>query len=38
MLAACILGSIMIFPGGGIAYIDTWFFSMGAVTQSGLNT
>ncbi|KAI9822532.1 MAG: low affinity potassium transporter [Pycnora praestabilis] len=30
--------SILIYPAGGIAYIDSLFFAGGAATQSGLNT
>ena len=33
-----ILGSILIYPAGGLAYIDALFFGSGAATQSGLNT
>lgn len=33
-----ILSSIVIYPGGGLHYIDALFFSSGAATQSGLNT
>ena len=33
-----ILGSILIYPAGGMAYIDALFFCAGAATQSGLNT
>ena len=33
-----ILGSVIIFGLGGIAYIDALFFACGSVTQSGLNT
>ena len=32
-----ILGSILIYPAGGIAYIDALFLSSGGATQSGLN-
>ncbi|PLB52079.1 potassium transport protein TRK1/TRK2 [Aspergillus steynii IBT 23096] len=30
--------SIIIYPGSNLAYIDALFFSVGAATQSGLNT
>ncbi|KAF2140281.1 uncharacterized protein K452DRAFT_310039 [Aplosporella prunicola CBS 121167] len=33
-----ILGSILIYPAGGMRYIDALFFSSGSATQSGLNT
>lgn len=33
-----IVGSIILFPGSPIAYIDALFFASGAATQSGLNT
>jgi hypothetical protein len=33
-----ILGSILIFSIGGLAYIDALFFASGSATQSGLNT
>ncbi len=33
-----IVGSVMLYPAGGMAYIDALFFSAGASTQSGLNT
>lgn len=33
-----IIGSICLFPNGGLAYIDALFFAAGASTQSGLNT
>jgi Trk-type K+ transport system membrane component len=32
------LGSVMLYGIGGLAYIDSLFFSSGAATQSGLNT
>ena len=32
-----IIGSILLFPAGGIAYIDALFFGAGGATQSGLN-
>ncbi|KAI3281815.1 hypothetical protein DTO002I6_9652 [Penicillium roqueforti] len=33
-----LIGSIIVYPGGGIAYTDALFLSVGAATQSGLNT
>jgi hypothetical protein len=33
-----IFGSILLYPAGGVPYIDALFFSAGAATQSGLNT
>jgi hypothetical protein len=33
-----IVGSIVIYPAGGMGYTDALFFSAGAATQSGLNT
>jgi Trk-type K+ transport system membrane component len=33
-----ITGSIIVYAGGNIAYIDALFFAAGASTQSGLNT
>ena len=38
MLGMTITGSILLYPGSGIAYIDALFFAAGACTQSGLNT
>jgi hypothetical protein len=33
-----IIGSVIVYPGSEIAYIDALFLSAGAATQSGLNT
>jgi len=33
-----ILGSLLIYANGNIAYIDALFFAGGACTQAGLNT
>ncbi|KAI2788098.1 Low-affinity potassium transport protein [Penicillium oxalicum] len=33
-----IVGSIILYAGGNLAYIDALFFASGATTQSGLNT
>ncbi len=38
LLALAILGSILLYPAGGLAYIDALFFASGSATQSGLNT
>ena len=32
-----IVGSILLYPAGGIAYIDALFLASGGATQSGLN-
>lgn len=33
-----LIGSVIVYPSGGIAYIDALFLSVSAATQSGLNT
>lgn len=38
LIGMTLIGSIMLFPAGGMAYIDALFFASGAATQSGLNT
>ncbi len=38
IMSAAIVGSILLYPAGGLAYIDALFFASGAATQSGLNT
>ncbi|KAF4312983.1 Cation transporter [Botryosphaeria dothidea] len=38
LILLTILGSILVFPAGGLSYIDALFFASGAATQSGLNT
>ncbi len=38
ILSLTIIGSILLYPAGGLAYIDALFFSSGVATQSGLNT
>lgn len=38
ILALAVIGSILLYPAGGLAYIDALFFASGAATQSGLNT
>ncbi|KAL1635771.1 low affinity potassium transporter [Neofusicoccum ribis] len=38
LILMTILGSILLYPAGGLDYIDALFFASGAATQSGLNT
>lgn len=38
MILMTIIGSILLFPAGGLRYIDALFFAAGSATQSGLNT
>lgn len=38
ILSAVLVGSILLYPAGGMPYIDALFFASGAATQSGLNT
>jgi potassium uptake Trk family protein len=38
IIGMSILGSICLYPNGGLAYIDALFFASGCATQSGLNT
>ncbi|KAF2276492.1 potassium transport protein TRK1/TRK2 [Westerdykella ornata] len=38
IIGMALLGSIIIYPAGNMAYIDALFFASGAATQSGLNT
>ncbi|KAK4565714.1 low affinity potassium transporter [Recurvomyces mirabilis] len=38
ILGWALIGSIIVFPGGGLSYIDALFFTSGAATQAGLNT
>ncbi|OJJ49024.1 hypothetical protein ASPZODRAFT_60309 [Penicilliopsis zonata CBS 506.65] len=38
LISWTIIGSILIYPGSSLAYIDALFFASGAATQSGLNT
>lgn len=38
IISWAILGSIILYPGGNIRYIDALFQAAGAATQSGLNT
>ena len=38
ILSWVIIGSVIVFAGGNMAYIDALFHASGASTQSGLNT
>ncbi|KAL2835932.1 cation transport protein-domain-containing protein [Aspergillus pseudoustus] len=38
IISVALISSIIIYPGSGLKYIDALFFSVGAATQSGLNT
>ncbi|KAF2789695.1 high affinity potassium transport protein [Melanomma pulvis-pyrius CBS 109.77] len=38
LICMTLIGSILLYPAGDMAYIDALFFSSGAATQSGLNT
>ena len=38
ILSMTIIGSILLYPAGGLDYIDALFFASGCATQSGLNT
>ena len=38
IIGLAIFGSIILYPGGNMAYIDALFFASGCATQSGLNT
>lgn len=38
LLALTIIGSVVLFGAGNMAYIDALFFASGCATQSGLNT
>jgi hypothetical protein len=38
MIFMSLLGSVILYGIGGMAYIDALFFATGAATQSGLNT
>ena len=37
LISWAIVGSVMLYAAGGLAYIDALYFSSGAATQSGLN-
>lgn len=37
MIGLTVISSILLYPAGGLAYIDAFFFAAGAATQSGLN-
>ncbi|MCJ1403412.1 low affinity potassium transporter [Xylographa trunciseda] len=38
IIGLTIITSILMYPAGGLAYIDAFLFASGAATQSGLNT
>ncbi|KAF2403041.1 hypothetical protein EJ06DRAFT_454849, partial [Trichodelitschia bisporula] len=38
LISMTLIGSILLFPTGGMHYIDALFFAAGGATQSGLNT
>jgi Trk-type K+ transport system membrane component len=38
IISWALIGSVIVYPGSEIAYIDALFLSAGAATQSGLNT
>ncbi|KAK4697010.1 Trk/Ktr/HKT type cation transporter, partial [Lecanoromycetidae sp. Uapishka_2] len=38
LISVTIIGSILLYPAGGLAYVDALFFASGSATQSGLNT
>ena len=38
IISMSIIGSILLYPAGGLSYIDALFFASGCATQSGLNT
>jgi hypothetical protein len=38
MIIMTLIGSILLYPAGGLQYIDALFFAAGSSTQSGLNT
>lgn len=37
IISSVLVGSLLIFAGGDIAYVDALFFASGACTQAGLN-
>ncbi|OCL02181.1 high affinity potassium transport protein [Glonium stellatum] len=37
LIGWALLGSVLMYPAGGLAYIDALYFASGAATQSGLN-
>jgi len=37
IISSALIGSLLIFAGGDIAYVDALFFASGACTQAGLN-
>lgn len=38
MVTMALVGSVLLYPAGGLSYVDALFFASGAATQSGLNT
>ena len=38
IITSALVGSLLIYAGGNISYIDSLFFATGACTQAGLNT
>ncbi|KAK5704789.1 low affinity potassium transporter [Elasticomyces elasticus] len=38
IIGCALIGSILVYPAGGLHYIDALFFTAGASTQAGLNT
>ncbi|OAL71435.1 potassium ion transporter [Trichophyton violaceum] len=38
IIGVTLVGSIILYPGGNMPYIDALFFASGSATQSGLNT
>ncbi|KAF2649762.1 potassium transport protein TRK1/TRK2 [Lophiostoma macrostomum CBS 122681] len=37
MISMSLIGSILLYPAGGMSYVDALFFASGSATQSGLN-
>jgi hypothetical protein len=37
MVSMALIGSILIYPAGGMSYTNALLFASGAATQSGLN-
>ncbi|KAM5507715.1 low affinity potassium transporter [Microsporum canis] len=38
IIGVTLVGSIILYPGGNMTYVDALFFASGSATQSGLNT
>jgi len=38
MIVMTLVASILLYPPGGLDYVDALFFAAGSATQSGLNT